>query len=135
MKTLVLLCFAIIASCSCFAQTDQNTTIPRGYDPKQQKYDASNTTETPATPAPVPTDRFSAKKTLPVPQSTGQVYGSEEINQMARRDINGIASTVAGVQSTAGSSSTPSIRGAGAAGTAYFVDGVRTYGALPIITK
>jgi hypothetical protein len=130
MKTLVLLCFAIIASCSCYAQTDQNSTIPKGYDPKKQKYDAQ-ASETPATPE----EKFSPKRPLPVPQSTGQTYGTEEINRMARKDVNGIASTGAGVQSTPGTGSVPSIRGADPSGTAYFVDGVRAYGALPIITK
>ncbi len=66
-------------------------------------------------------------------QSVGARYNEEELNRMARKDVNGIASTVAGVQSVAGA--TPDIRGAGTAGTAYFVDGVRIYGALPIITK
>jgi outer membrane receptor for ferrienterochelin and colicin len=73
--------------------------------------------------------------TPPVQQSTGKTYNQEELMRMPRRDANTIASTVAGVDSRPGTSETPIIRGASASGTAYYVDGVRVYGALPILTK
>lgn len=72
---------------------------------------------------------------IPIQQSIGYVYNEKQLLQMARREINSVASTVAGVDSRAGTNETPSIRGAGPAGTAYFVDGIRVYGALPIISR
>jgi hypothetical protein len=68
-------------------------------------------------------------------QSIGKIYNEEDLNHLAIRNINGVAATVAGVDSRAGTQETPNIRGGGASGTAYFVDGVRTYGALPILSK
>ncbi len=71
--------------------------------------------------------------TMQVVQTTGKKYNAEELSRMARKDVNGVASTIAGVQSLDGG--VPQIRGAAASGTAYFVDGVRVYGALPVLTK
>lgn len=67
-------------------------------------------------------------------QSSGKSYSGRELSRMARKDVNGVAGTVAGVEYTPGVGM-PSIRGGGAAGTAYFVDGVRSYGALPVISR
>ena len=78
---------------------------------------------------------FYKNTAIPVQQSIGYVYNEKQLLQMARRDINAVASTVAGVDSRSGTNETPSIRGAGPAGTAYFVDGIRVYGALPIISR
>lgn len=65
-------------------------------------------------------------------QSTGKTYNSEQLQRMAAKDINQIANTVPGVQSRPGEPLM--IRGTNT-GTAYFVDGVRVYGALPPIMK
>jgi outer membrane receptor for ferrienterochelin and colicin len=62
----------------------------------------------------------------------GKTYGNAELLRMPVRDVNQIANTVSGVDSRAGG--IPNIRGAASSGTAYFVDGVRVYGALPMIT-
>jgi hypothetical protein len=126
MNTLATLCFALMTALGCYAQSATENTVPKGYDPKQQKWD--NASQEPSTVT-------YKSKSMPVIQSTGKTYDSDAITKMARKDINGIASTTAGVESRPGSGEIPSIRGAGAAGTAYFVDGVRVYGALPIITK
>lgn len=66
-------------------------------------------------------------------QASGKAYNGRELTRMARKDINGVAGTVAGVSYTP--DRTPSIRGAAPSGTAYFVDGVRSYGALPILMR
>lgn len=71
--------------------------------------------------------------TIPVIQSTGKRINEEAITRYGGSGIDGIANTVGGVQQVAPGQI--SIRGAGTAGTAYFVDGVRIYGALPIITR
>jgi hypothetical protein len=63
-----------------------------------------------------------------VTQFSGYTFNEEQLMRMPVRNINRIASTVAGVESRAGE--TPIIRGA-VGGTAYFIDGVRVYGALP----
>src|SRR5688572_24808452 len=94
------------------------------YDPKQYADGQPTGNEN----APIITNA----NTQQVIQNTGQVYSSETLSRMARKDINGVASTVAGVQSLDGG--IPQIRGAASSGTAYFVDGVRVYGALPILT-
>ena len=57
----------------------------------------------------------------------------KELQRMPNTDINKIANMVPGVSSRAGE--TPSIKGASPSGTAYFVDGVRIYGALPMLVK
>lgn len=103
----------------------QNPLAPssNGYDPKKIGNESSNYTN------------LSRNNTAQVIQSTGKRFNTEEINGLARRDINGIASTVAGVDSRPGTNEIPSIRGAAPSGTAYFVDGVRVYGALPVISK
>ncbi len=115
---LVLLCGPVW----CMAQQGLQPMDEPAYDPKKIKEGL-----------PAPDNNYYKNKEAAVVQSVGGRYNEEELNRMARKDVNGIASTVAGVQSVAGG--TPDIRGAGAAGTAYFVDGVRVYGALPIITK
>lgn len=63
-----------------------------------------------------------------VTQFSGYTYNADQLMRMPVRNINRIASTVAGVDSRAGEP--PIIRGA-VGGTAYFIDGVRVYGALP----
>lgn len=68
-------------------------------------------------------------------QSTGKTYGEQELLRMPRRDVNTVAGTVTGVDSRGGTNEVPHIRGAESSGTAYYVDGVRVYGALPIMTK
>lgn len=75
------------------------------------------------------------QRTTQVTQTTGKRFTGDDIMRLARRDINGIASLTAGVDSRPGTNETPNIRGGGASGTAYYVDGVRIYGALPIVTK
>jgi hypothetical protein len=75
------------------------------------------------------------QQTAPVQQSTGKVYGEQELLRMSRRNVNSVAGTVAGVDSRPGTNEVPHIRGAASSGTAYYVDGVRIYGALPILTK
>jgi outer membrane receptor for ferrienterochelin and colicin len=71
----------------------------------------------------------------PVVQSVGKVYDADDLMNMPRRDVNSVAATVQGVDSRAGTNETPHIRGADQSGTAYYVDGVRIYGAMPIMTK
>lgn len=93
------------------------------YDPKQN----THSTHTEQLPVVIPAN------TQQVVQNTGQRYNSEQLTRMARKDVNGVASMTPGVQSTDGG--IPQIRGAAASGTAYFVDGVRVYGALPLLTK
>jgi hypothetical protein len=73
--------------------------------------------------------------TPPVQQSTGKVYDEAALLRMPRRDINSVAGMVTGVDSRPGTNEVPHIRGAASSGTAYYVDGVRVYGALPIMTK
>jgi hypothetical protein len=75
------------------------------------------------------------QNTTPVQQSTGKTYGEDALLKMPRRDINTVAGTVTGVDSRPGTNEIPHIRGAASSGTAYYVDGVRVYGALPIMTK
>lgn len=127
MKTLVLFYLTITVSCSCFAQATHQPATAKAYDPRQPKQEQHLNSESIAS--------IYRSRDMPVLQSTGKTFNAETITRMARRDVNGIASTVAGVESRPGTGETPSIRGAGAAGTAYFVDGVRVYGALPLITK
>ncbi|MCU0443072.1 MAG: Plug domain-containing protein [Bacteroidia bacterium] len=75
------------------------------------------------------------QRTTQVTQTTGKRFSGDEMMRLARRDVNGIAALTAGVDSRPGTNETPNIRGGGASGTAYFVDGVRIYGALPMVTK
>jgi hypothetical protein len=75
------------------------------------------------------------QRTTQVIQTTGKRFSGDDIMRLARRDINGIASLTAGVDSRPGTNETPNIRGGGSSGTAYYVDGVRIYGALPMVTK
>lgn len=79
-----------------------------------------------------PTDVYKYSRTNEVIQGSGQTYSGRQIQQMAAKDINQIANTVTGVQYRVGEKVI--IRGA-ADGTAYFVDGVRVYGALPSLTR
>jgi outer membrane receptor for ferrienterochelin and colicin len=75
-------------------------------------------------------------KDMPVQQSIGKTFTEDDLLNMSRRgDVNAIAGNVAGVDSRAGTNEIPRIRGAASSGTAYFVDGVRIYGAMPILTK
>jgi hypothetical protein len=66
-------------------------------------------------------------------QIDGRTFNETELERMPDKDINKIANTVSGVQLINGNAI--SIKGADPSGTAYFVDGVRVYGALPILTK
>lgn len=78
------------------------------------------------------TDVYRYDKRNEVIQSTGRTYNSFQMQQMAAKDINQIANTVPGVQYRVGEPLT--IRGTNQ-GTAYYVDGVRIYGALPVLIK
>lgn len=129
MKAFITFAGFIFIACAAIAQntTDESSAEPKGYDPRKYQNEG--------TPAPAPTDFIQHNPISQVVQNTGKQYSGEEITKMARRDVNGIASTVAGVNSRPGTNETPSIRGASPSGTAYFVDGVRVYGSLPIITK
>lgn len=127
MKILFTVLVAIGLPMLSMAQKGMKTMEGTSYDPKQQR------NEVPQEEQPATGTVYYKSKTVPVQQSTGQTYDSDELTRMARKDINGVAGTVAGVESRAGD--VPDIRNAGAAGTAYFVDGVRVYGALPILTK
>lgn len=64
-------------------------------------------------------------------QYSGKCYSYKDLYRLARRDVNGIAGITAGVDHVPGSASVR-IRGADPTGTAYFVDGVRSYGTLPM---
>lgn len=64
-------------------------------------------------------------------QYSGKSYSYQDLYRLARRDVNGIAGITAGVDHIPGSGSVR-IRGAEPSGTAYFVDGVRAYGTLPM---
>jgi len=69
------------------------------------------------------------RKDLNIMATSGRTYNNKALMSMPSRDVNRIAGSVAGVNSRAGE--TPSIRGVDPSGTAYFVDGIRVYGALP----
>ena len=126
MKTLIVFLVLLLPICT-WAQRglkpmDEKPT--ESYDPKRY----ANEQQT------APAETVESKDyTAQVMQTTGKKYTADELSRMARKDVNGVASTIAGVQSLDGG--TPQIRGAAASGTAYFVDGVRVYGALPILTK
>lgn len=122
---MVLICIASIAAAQ--NSTIETATEPKGYDPRKYQNEG--------TPAQVPTNFVQHNPMTQVVQSTGKQFSGDEMVKMARRDVNGIASTVAGVNSRPGTNETPSIRGADQSGTAYFVDGVRVYGSLPFLTK
>lgn len=126
MKTLITFLIVFGLPLLSMAQKGMKTMDGESYDPKQQRNEIPQDDPAAGT-------TYYKSHTIPVQQSTGQTYDSEKLTQMARKDINGIASTVAGVEGRAGE--VPNIRNAGTAGTAYFVDGVRVYGALPILTK
>lgn len=90
--------------------------------------------DVPAAPRPAASSQQVYKSTsMPVIQSTGKRIDEEAVTRYGGSGIDGIANTVGGVQQIAPGQ--VSIRGAGTSGTAYFVDGVRIYGALPIITR
>ncbi|MES2779451.1 MAG: hypothetical protein V4651_06085 [Bacteroidota bacterium] len=127
MKTFIILLVAIGLPVLSFAQRGMKTMEGKAYDPKQQR------NEIPQDSGQTSGTVYYESKNNNVIQSTGQTYDSEQLTRMARKDVNGVASTVAGVESRSGE--IPNIRNAGQAGTAYFVDGVRVYGALPILTK
>lgn len=80
----------------------------------------------------VPADVYKYRRMTEVVQGSGQVFNGRQIQQSAAKDIHQIANQVTGVQYRAGEGVI--IRG-GVGGTAYFVDGIRVYGALPIITR
>ena len=125
MKSYLILLMVAVLPMFGIAQNLLKTMDGATYDPKQQRNE-------------IPKEQnngtiYYKSKSIPVQQSIGQTYDSEQLSRMARKDINGVAGTVAGVDTRSGE--VPNIRNAGAAGTAYFVDGVRTYGALPILSK
>lgn len=126
MKTLITFLIVFGLPYLGMAQRGMKTMEGETYDPKQQRNEIAK--DDPATGT-----TYYKSTTIPVQQSTGQTYDSDNITRMATKDINGLAGTVAGVDARSGE--VPNIRNAGAAGTAYFVDGVRIYGALPILTK
>jgi hypothetical protein len=59
----------------------------------------------------------------------GYTFSKRQLINLPTRNVNRIANLVGGVQSYA--NEVPRIRGAEPHGTAYFVDGMRVYGALP----
>jgi hypothetical protein len=59
----------------------------------------------------------------------GYTFSKRQLINLPTRNVNRIANLVGGVQSYA--NEVPRIRGAEPSGTAYFVDGMRVYGALP----
>ena len=61
----------------------------------------------------------------------GYTFGKRQLINLPTRNVNRIANLVGGVQSYA--NEVPRIRGAEPYGTAYFVDGMRVYGALPTV--
>lgn len=61
-----------------------------------------------------------------------QTFTRTTLMRLPQRNINAVAGLVAGVDSRAGE--TPNIKGARADGTAYFIDGMRTY-ANELITE
>lgn len=126
MKAHILL-FWIAIGVPFFSQAQKGLKTMDGgtYDPRQQRNEIPKEQQT--------STIYYKSNSIPVQQSIGQTYDSEQLSRMARKDINGVAGTVAGVETRSGE--VPNIRNAGSAGTAYFVDGVRTYGALPILTK
>jgi outer membrane receptor for ferrienterochelin and colicin len=77
-------------------------------------------------------DTYRYNKMNEVIQGSGKSFNSNQLQQMAAKDVNQIANTVSGVQARAGE---PVIIRGISNGTAYFVDGVRVYGALPPIMK
>ena len=126
MKTILTLLVALALPFFTLAQQGLQKMDRGSYDPKQQRNEI-------AKDRPTVNTMVLKTNTSQVIQSTGKTYDGDQLTQMARKDINSIAGTVAGVETRAGE--VPNIRNAGPAGTAYFVDGVRTYGALPILTK
>lgn len=126
MKTLITFLIAFGLPFLGIAQKGMKTMDGATYDPKQQRNEI-------AKDDPASGTTYYKSHTIPVQQSTGQTYDSDKLTRMATKDINSVAGTVAGVESRGGE--VPNIRNAGTAGTAYFVDGVRVYGALPILTK
>lgn len=125
MKTLIVCCVFLLPLMVSAQKglKPMDSQAPASYDPKQYADGKLN----PEIPLEI------AASTQQVIQTTGQKFNNEQLTNMARKDVNGVASMTAGVQSINGA--TPQIRGADASGTAYFVDGVRVYGALPILTK
>lgn len=61
----------------------------------------------------------------------GQNFNATDLSRLPYHNINSIANMVVGVNSNGGG--TPNIKGAPASGTAYYVDGIRVYGALSLI--
>ena len=107
---LFLCAFGILFSVTVQAQTKPSTTTKP----------AETNTGTPCiikSIAPIYTDDF------------GQTFNRNVLINLPYRNVNSIANMVAGVNSYGGA--IPNIKGAPASGTAYFVDGVRVYGALP----
>jgi hypothetical protein len=125
MKTLIVFLALTLPMLACAQQglKPMDEKPAPSYDPKQYADGQPSPQDAIVIPA----------NTQQVIQNTGQRYSSDDLTRMARKDINGVASMTAGVQSIDGG--VPHIRGAAASGTAYFVDGVRVYGALPILTK
>ncbi|MES2560196.1 MAG: hypothetical protein V4590_10670 [Bacteroidota bacterium] len=124
MKTFITFLMLIGLPLLGMAQKGMKTMDGGAYDPKQQRNEIKQDE--------VPTVYYKST-TVPVQQTTGQTYDSDQLTRMARKDINSLAGTVAGVETRGGE--VPNIRNAGSEGTAYFVDGVRVYGSLPILTK
>jgi len=107
---LFLCAFGILYSVTVQAQTKQSVPAKS----------AEINTSTPCivkSIAPIYTDDF------------GQTFNRNMLTNLPYRNVNAIANMVAGVNSYGGA--IPNIKGAPASGTAYFVDGVRVYGALP----
>ncbi len=58
-------------------------------------------------------------------KNNSYVFTRQALLNMQQRNINSIVGVIAGIDSRNGE--TPNIKGARAEGTAYFIDGVRTY--------
>jgi hypothetical protein len=99
--------------------------------PAKEKVGKGHTVKTIETNAELQETVMIMNKHAEVIQYTGKSYSYKDLYRLARRDVNGIAGITAGVDHIPGSASVR-IRGADPSGTAYFVDGVRSYGTLPM---
>ena len=112
----ILLSVILLFALNSFAQS-----VEPGNKPSKQLPNGENS------------DIYKSNGRSDVIQTVGRTYNEKELERMPNTDINKIANMVPGVSSRAGE--TPSIKGASPSGTAYFVDGVRIYGALPMLMK
>lgn len=107
-KMLIVLAFMF-----AFTKVSSQTEEPTPISPKQEVHSRFNRTEL----------------NQIIPTTDGYTFNKRQLINLPTRNVNRIANLVGGVQSYA--NETPRIRGAEPYGTAYFVDGMRVYGALP----